>query len=997
MNLAGVAPNANIVSYRVCYIGDPATGEDDGCMTSAILEAMDQAVSDGVDVINYSLGAAAYDPWIPNTATSAFLNLRSAGIFVVTSAGNTGSNPGTIGAPANAPWITAVGNATHDRVFAHALENLSGGDTAPPNNLIGASFTDGTDIKDIVHAKDFGYPLCGTGDPQSGFDCASNTGVSNPFPPGTFNGEIVVCDRGTYGRIEKGKNLLLAGAGGYVLANTEQYGEETIASNHCLPAVHMGENNGDELRTWLDGGFNHRASISDFGIFHIKEAGDSIYFDSSRGPNPPPAQDIMKPDVIAPGTNILAAWSVGSNYNMISGTSMASPHVAGSAALLKSVHSDWTPAMINSALLTTATPELALDFDGSEAILFDRGAGRPRLDQAVNMGLYLDETVDGFLAADPSQGGDPRTLNLPGLIDTACVNHCDIQRTVTDLAGGAPWNASGSVNADGVSVSISPSNFTLANGASRQLTVRVDLTGAELTGNWVYGEVRLTSSGHPDAVFPLAVFAHSGVLPDEWEINTDQVSGWQDFELSGLAPMPDATFTSGGLVVPTLTVENLAQDPTNDSPYDSSTGVMTVWHSVSSESLWLHTETLASTSTDLDLFVGLDSNGDGKAQESEELCSSVSPAEIEFCDLFEPAAGNYWVLVQNWQATNETDEVTLRSAVAGKDSSSPLSATGVGIVPMAESLQVRVSWDNVTAVPGTELLGAVGIGTDGDNPNNIGIIPVSFTKIEIAPPERLVGGNVSGLSGSGLVLQNNGGDDLPISENGSFTFATTLVDGTDYAVTVKTQPSSPGQVCNVANGIGTVDGADVTSVLVTCITNTYTVGGNVNGLTGIGLVLQNNAGDDLGVSKNGSFTFAIALDDSSQFSVTVLTQPSAPDQVCTVANGNGTLNGSDISDVTVTCATNTYTIGGNVNGLSGSGLVLQINNGDDLAINANGDFSFDTALADGSPYSVVVLTQPLSPVQVCSVSNGSGTVAGADVTSVSVTCADEVLFSDGFE
>jgi len=168
--------------------------------------------------------------------------------------------------------------------------------------------------------------------------------------------------------------------------------------------------------------------------------------------------------------------------------------------------------------------------------------------------------------------------------------------------------------------------------------------------------------------------------------------------------------------------------------------------------------------------------------------------------LFEPVAGNYWVLVQNWEATNVTDEVTLRSAVVGKDSSSPLSATGIGIVPMAETLQVRLSWDNVSAIPGTELLGAVGIGTNRDNPNNIGIIPVIFTKIDVDPPERLVGGNISGLTGVGLILQNNGGDDLSISVNGSFTFATALADGTGYAVTVKTQPTDPIQKCSITNG-----------------------------------------------------------------------------------------------------------------------------------------------------------------------------------------------------
>ena len=338
--IAGVAPNANIVSYRVCYIGDAADPDDDGCQTSAIFSAIEQAIIDQVDVVNYSIGTDVDDPWRNGTTSLAFLNLRAAGIFVATSAGNAGPNAATIGSPANAPWITAVGNATHDRVFASAVESLSGGSTPPPNNLIGATFTGGIGVRSIVHAKDFGYPLCGVGEAQSGPDCASNTGVSNPFTPGTFNGEIVVCDRGEYGRVEKGKNLMLAGAGGYILANTDEWGEAIVADDHCLPSTHLGLSDSDRLRTWLDGGLNHQGGLSGFSIFHIAEAGDLIAISSSRGPNLPPTQDVLKPDVIAPGTDILGASSVDNNFVFLTGTSMSSPHIAGGAALLKSVHAN---------------------------------------------------------------------------------------------------------------------------------------------------------------------------------------------------------------------------------------------------------------------------------------------------------------------------------------------------------------------------------------------------------------------------------------------------------------------------------------------------------------------------------------------------------------------------------------------------------------------------------------------------------------------------------
>ncbi len=163
-----------------------------------------------------------------------------------------------------------------------------------------------------------------------------------------------------------------------------------------------------------------------------------------------------------------------------------------------------------------------------------------------------------------------------------------------------------------------------------------------------------------------------------------------------------------------------------------------------------------------------------------------------------------------------------------------------------------------------------------------------------------VGGTVTGLTGSGLVLQNNGGDDLAISADGSFTFAMPLVDGSSYAVTVLTQPSSPNQTCSVTNGSGTVAGANVTNVAIVCTTNTYTIGGSVTGVTGSGLVLQNNGGDDLAISSDGSFTFATPLADGSSYAVTILSHPSGI--TCTASYASGVVIGADITSVAITCS-----------------------------------------------------------------------------------------------
>ncbi len=185
-------------------------------------------------------------------------------------------------------------------------------------------------------------------------------------------------------------------------------------------------------------------------------------------------------------------------------------------------------------------------------------------------------------------------------------------------------------------------------------------------------------------------------------------------------------------------------------------------------------------------------------------------------------------------------------------------------------------------------------------------------------------------------------------------------------------------------------------VQITVTTPYYTVGGSLSGLApGNTVVLQNNGGDDLSLSANGSFTFGTALVDGSSYAVSVLAQPTSPNQVCAVSNGSGILSGADVTNVSVVCTTVGYTIGGSVSGLfSGYDLVLTNNGGDNLAIMDNGGFVFPTAVADGGSYFVEVMTQPDHPKHHCSVANGSGVVAGADVNDVSVTCVVDQLFVD---
>jgi hypothetical protein len=165
-------------------------------------------------------------------------------------------------------------------------------------------------------------------------------------------------------------------------------------------------------------------------------------------------------------------------------------------------------------------------------------------------------------------------------------------------------------------------------------------------------------------------------------------------------------------------------------------------------------------------------------------------------------------------------------------------------------------------------------------------------------PTYTIGGMVSGLTGAGLVLRDNGGNNLAVSANGAFTFSTPIASGSAYSVTAFTQPTNPTQTCTVTNGSGTVANANVTNVAVNCVI-AYTVGGTVSGLTGTGFVLQNNGGNNLAISVNGAFTFSAAIVGGGIYSVAVLTQPTV--QSCTVANGSGSIASANVTNVAVTC------------------------------------------------------------------------------------------------
>lgn len=353
-------------------------------------------------------------------------------------------------------------------------------------------------------------------------------------------------------------------------------------------------------------------------------------------------------------------------------------------------------------------------------------------------------------------------------------------------------------------------------------------------------------------------------------------------------------------------------------------------------------------------------------------------------------------------ATGGTDtgqSFTISGTVAG------LSGTGLSLSlssgnPLKPIATIPVAADGAFTAPiqipaGTAV--KLGIATQPTGPHQsctvsesgtIATLTSNVTNIAVTcvTTAHAVGGNIAGLLGSGLVLQINGGEELAMGGNGRFAFPTKILSGLPFTVTVKSQPNAPNQTCSISGGSGIVGALDVPTVAVNCSTNSFLVGGTISGLAGTGLTLLNNGVDSVRVTANGSFAFATPVLSGGAFAVTIQSQPVDPVQTCVLGSATGTVSNSNVASVAVSCTTNTYAVRGNVTGLVGSGLTLQNNLTDNLALSADGAFSFSTKLASGSDYAVSVQAQPTTPAQDCVVSNGSGKLTASDVANVQVTC-----------
>jgi hypothetical protein len=288
----------------------------------------------------------------------------------------------------------------------------------------------------------------------------------------------------------------------------------------------------------------------------------------------------------------------------------------------------------------------------------------------------------------------------------------------------------------------------------------------------------------------------------------------------------------------------------------------------------------------------------------------------------------------------------------------------------------------ITLNPATSGTKTVSLIIGGYDKNQVPLPALTTSSIINPALNYTVGGSTNGLKGT-LVLQNNGSDTVTLTSDGTFTFPDSLPPGSAYSVTVLSKPAN--QTCTVDNGNGIISNANVTNVQVICSVNAYTVGGTLSGLAPQATVeLQNNGGEILSLSANGSFVFLTPVAQDALYAVRVFSQPF--NQICTVMNGEGTMGSTNVTNVIVLCSTNAYTLGGTLSGLSPTEtVVLDDGLGDTLSLNSNGSFTFPNLITQGAMYNVTVSQQPST--QKCQVANGSGTMERA-VTNVVVTCVN---------
>ena len=723
--IEGVAPRARVAVYKACWLrpGDQRAS----CNTSDLANAIDAAVADGVDIINYSVGSSLLSVIAPDDL--ALMAATKAGVFTVVAAGNEGPNLGTIGSPAGAPWVlTAAASSRDGTTTLEALEiktppGLAGKYAAKEANFTPALSESGPLDGDLVLVDDGEETL------EDGSAGTLSDACEPPINSSDLSNNIALIQRGGCSFDVKVANAADAGAIAAIVYNIagDPIVMNGVSGLSDIPAVMIGQADGNLILAEIDAG-NLVTVLLDKDLFLTEnDAGNVMGSFSARGPGPVP--DILKPDVTAPGINILAGFTPdaanaapGENFAYLTGTSMSTPHVAGVAALLLQAHPDWSPSAIKSALMTTAHQSLTGSDGVTAALPFDYGAGHIVPNDSVDPGLVYDVSADDYDAfacgiASPGvtqercdqlsaagysfAGAD---LNQPSIAIERFANERTISRSVTNVSDESASYVATVIAPVGIGVNVVPASITVGPGQTATFDVTFSFESGPLD-LWRFGSLTWSDGTH-------SVFSTIAIRP----ISVTAPAQVTDFGADGSLSFPvefgyTGAYTAGvhGLRLPLVLNGFVDNDPTKTFSFRSDNGVSMHLIDVPVGEAYLRFslfDTLTDGDDDLDMYVYYcpDNVNCTKLGDSGEASS-----QEEFNVLL-PAAGRYAVLIHGF----ETDQVSggpganyslLGWSFGLIDDQGNMTASGPAFVNAGTTENVTVNWTGL--LPDTIYLGGI--------------------------------------------------------------------------------------------------------------------------------------------------------------------------------------------------------------------------------------------------------------------------------------------------
>ena len=715
--IEGIAPRARIAVYKACWLRPGATRAS--CNTSDLANAIDRAVADGVDIISYSVGSTFLRVTSPDDI--ALAGAAQAGVLAVVAAGNDGPNSGTIGSPAGSPWVITAAASTRDgETSVEALQVDTPSSIAGKYAVREASFTPPLSDVDPIEAE-----LVLVDDDSTELDDGGTGTTSDACQPlvndAAVNGKIAFIERGGCEFDVKVANAEDAGA---IAALVYNVAGDPIVMNGAddlvtIPALMIGQADGNLILAELDANVRVDVVLDKGLLLTEPETGNRMAVFSGRGPGPAPA--ILKPDLTAPGVNILAGFSPetvntlsGETYGYLSGTSMATPHVSGVAALLLEANPQWTPDILRSALMTTARQDITRDDNETPANPFDFGAGHMVPNGAIDPGLaYLvaPEEYDLFACAADSPAVSqarcdqlaaegfsfaPEDLNQPSIALPRLANERTVTRRVTNISDSAQVFQPVLETPPGVEVTVSPSSLSLAAGASGDFSVTFRYVSGPLD-LWRYGSLTWENDDYsvraPLAIRPVSLSAPAEVTSFG---GTGSIEFDVEFGYTG-------AYSAGvhGLNLPTVANEFVANDPTKTFTFRTTNGVTRSLFELPENQLFLRFalfDALTDGDDDLDMYVYYCPDGN--------ICNLIGqsgePTSQEQFNLALPAAGIYAVLVHGF----ETDEVNggpgsnyslLAWSFGQVDDAGNMAVTAPSFVNAGTTETLRIDWSNLAS------------------------------------------------------------------------------------------------------------------------------------------------------------------------------------------------------------------------------------------------------------------------------------------------------------